>query len=317
MFENDLSEEAKYSLVILTENGYIKRENIEYFSLQKRGGCGISGITLKEGDKVSKILLTLRSDDVLFFTTKGKILRKSAEDIYEGNRFTKGKHISEILKIDDDEKVTFLFGCSEKNDTKDKYFSIVTKYGIIKRTSFFEYENIPEIGFEGISLDENDEIRDVCITRGEDELIVATKKGYAIRFKETDVREFGRTARGVRAIELREGDEVVGMEIVEEGKKLLTISEGGKGRRSEFSDYSIQNRGGKGLCNYRNSGVIVIKSVTDDDNAILIASDGKVLCIAIKEINVQFRGGSGICVMKQVSESSKIADVVIINKKLH
>ena len=310
-------EKNEYNIIILTKKGYIKRQPLDYFGVQRHGGCGISGITLREGDEAKKILVVSDNDFILFFTNKGKVFCKNSCEIEQSGRLTKGLHTSKILELEDDEAVTCVKVFNSDMYDENKFLTIITNRGIVKRTRLLEYCRMTKIGIVGISLDENDKVCSACITSGHDELIVATKKGYAIRFKESDARELGRTAHGVTAIELREGDEVVGMEIVEEGKKLLTISEGGKGRRSEFSDYSIQNRGGKGLCNYRNSGVIVIKSVTDDDNAILIASEGKVLCIAIKEINVQFRGGSGICVMKQVSESSKIADVVIINKKLH
>ena len=301
-------------VITLTHFGYIKSQPVDAYKAQRRGGRGISGMTRRDEDYVESLFTVSTHDYILFFTDKGKVFRIKGYEIPESQRAARGTNIVNVLPLEQDEKVTTLIKLEGITDEDGTYLTMVTKNGVIKRTRLSQYRNVRKSGLNAISLDEGDELKWVRLTGGEDELIVATRKGFAIHFKETDARELGRTARGVRAIELREGDEVVGMEIVEEGKKLLTISEGGKGRRSEFSDYSIQNRGGKGIQNYKTDNVAGIKAVSDDDDIIAISSDGIIIRLSVDEVNVQFRSASGVKVMRLASEDSRVVSFTVAPK---
>ena len=301
-------------VITLTHFGYIKSQPVEAYKAQRRGGRGISGMTRRDEDYVESLFTVSTHDYILFFTDRGKVFRIKGYEIPESQRAARGTNIVNVLPLEQDEKVTTLIKLGGVIDEEGTYLTMVTKNGVIKRTRLSQYRNVRKSGLNAISLDEGDELKWVRLTGGEDELIVATRKGYAIHFKETDARELGRTARGVRAIELREGDEVVGMEIVEEGKKLLTISEGGKGRRSEFSDYGIQGRGGKGIQNYKTDNVAGIKAVADDDDIIAISSDGIIIRLSVDEVNVQFRSASGVKVMRLASEESRVVSFTVAPK---
>ena len=301
-------------VITLTHFGYIKSQPVEAYKAQRRGGRGISGMTRRDEDYVESLFTVSTHDYILFFTDRGKVFRIKGYEIPESQRAARGTNIVNVLPLEQDEKVTTLIKLGGVIDEEGTYLTMVTKNGVIKRTRLSQYRNVRKSGLNAISLDEGDELKWVRLTGGEDELIVATRKGYAIHFKETDARELGRTARGVRAIELREGDEVVGMEIVDEGKKLLTISEGGKGRRSEFSDYGIQGRGGKGIQNYKTDNVAGIKAVADDDDIIAISSDGIIIRLSVDEVNVQFRSASGVKVMRLASEDSRVVSFTVAPK---
>ena len=301
-------------VITLTHFGYIKSQPVDAYKAQRRGGRGISGMSRRDEDYVESLFTVSTHDYILFFTDKGKVFRIKGYEIPESQRAARGTNIVNVLPLEQDEKVTTLIKLAGITDEDGTYLTMVTKNGVIKRTRLSQYRNVRKSGLNAISLDEGDELKWVRLTGGEDELIVATRKGYAIHFKETDARELGRTARGVRAIELRPGDEVVGMEIVEEGKKLLTISEGGKGRRSEFSDYSLQGRGGKGIQNYKTDNVAGIKAVSDDDDIIAISSDGIIIRLSVDEVNVQFRSASGVKVMRLASEDSRVVSFTVAPK---
>ena len=301
-------------VITLTHFGYIKSQPVDAYKAQRRGGRGISGMTRRDEDYVESLFTVSTHDYILFFTDRGKVFRIKGYEIPESQRAARGTNIVNVLPLEQDEKVTTLIKLEGIVDEDGTYLTMVTKNGIIKRTRLSAYRNVRKSGLNAISLDEGDELKWVRLTGGEDELIVATRKGKSIHFKETDARELGRTARGVKAIELMEGDEVVGMEIVEEGKKLLTISEGGKGRRSEFSDYSIQNRGGKGIQNYKMDNVAGIKAVSDDDDIIAISSDGIIIRLSVSEVNVQKREASGVKVMRLASEDSRVVSFTVAPK---
>ena len=301
-------------VITLTHFGYIKSQPVEAYKAQRRGGRGISGMTRRDEDYVESLYTVSTHDYILFFTDKGKVFRIKGYEIPESQRAARGTNIVNVLPLEQDEKVTTLIKLGGIIDEEGSYLTMVTKAGVIKRTRLSAYRNVRKSGLNAISLDEGDELKWVRLTGGEDELIVATKKGMSIRFKETDARELGRTARGVRAIDLAEGDEVVGMEIVEEGKKLLTISAGGKGRRSEFEDYGIQKRGGKGLQNYKTDDVAGIKAVADDDDIIAISSDGIIIRLSVNEVNVQHRSASGVKVMRLAAEDSRVVSFTVAPK---
>ena len=300
-------------VVTLTHFGYIKSQAVDTYKAQKRGGRGISGMTRRDEDFVENLFVASTHDFIYFFTSKGRVFKIKGYEIPESQRAARGVNIVNLLQIEQDEKVTAVIKIGGVVDEDATYLTMVTKAGVIKRTRLSAYRNDRKSGLNAISLDEGDELKWVKLTGGEDDLIVATREGMAIRFKESDARELGRTARGVRAIDLAEGDEVVGMEIVTAGKKLLTISESGQGRRTSFEDYRLQNRGGKGLQNYKNGRVAGIKDVDDDDEIILISSDGIIIRTRVDEINVQSRYAGGVRVMR-IGEENRVVNFTVAPK---
>lgn len=290
-------------VITLTRFGYIKSQAVDTYKAQRRGGRGISGMTRRDEDFVEKLFVASTHDFIYFFTSMGRVFKIKGYEIPESQRAARGVNIVNLLPIEQDEKVTAVIKIGGVLDEDATYLTMVTKAGVIKRTRLSAYRNVRKSGLNAISLDEGDELKWVKLTGGEDELIVATKQGMAIRFKESDARELGRTARGVRAIELLEGDEVVGMEVVTAGKNLLTVSESGQGRRTPFEDYRTQNRGGKGLQNYKNGNVAGIKAVEDDDEIILISDSGVIIRTRVDEINVQSRYAGGVRVMRLDGDS--------------
>ena len=245
-------------------------------------------------------------DYVLFFTSKGKMYRLKGYEIPESSRASRGNNIVNILPVEKDEKITSMIRVGELDE--DSYLVMVTKNGVIKRTQLSAYRNVRKGGIIAITLDEGDELAWVRNTTGQNQLIIATRQGMAIRFDENDVRPMGRSARGVRAISLEDGDQVVGMARVHEGGRLLTVSEGGQGRRTDLEEYRLQSRGGKGIRNYyveKNGPVAGVKVVEDEDDVILITDDGVIIRIPVSDITVQSRYGGGVRVMR-IAEGSRV-----------
>ena len=297
-------------VVTLTHFGYIKSQSVDTYKAQRRGGRGISGMTRRDEDFVENLFVASTHDFILFFTSKGRVFRIKGYEIPESQRAARGANIINLLQIEQDEKVTAMIKIGGVIDDENTYLTMITKQGVIKRTRLTAYRNVRKGGLNAISLDEGDELKWVRMTGGEDELIVATHDGMAIRFAESDARELGRTARGVKAIALDEGDEVVGVEVVTPGKRLLTVSENGQGRRTDFEDYRVQNRGGKGIQNYKNGEVAGIKAVMDDDDVILISDDGVIIRINVGEINVQSRYAAGVRVMR-IGEGNRVVNLAV------
>ena len=303
-------EECVYTL---TTMGYIKRQPVDVYQIQRRGGRGVKGMTRREEDVAKTMFTCSTHDHIMFFTSDGKTYRLKGYEVPEGSRTSKGMNIVNILPITQDEKVSAMIQVREGDD-EDKFVCMVTKKGIIKRTALSLYKNIRKTGVIAVNLDEDDELAWVKLTSGEDDLLVATKHGMCIRFNETDARPLGRTARGVKAIELREGDEVVGFDVIKENQKILTVSEKGYGRRSLAEDYRVQSRGGKGVMNYRigNYGdVAAISVVEDEEDIILISSDGIIIRIPADEISIFARPSKGVRVMK-VSEEAKVVTLTTV-----
>ncbi len=297
-------------VITLTHFGYVKSQAVDAYKAQKRGGKGIKGMNQRDEDFAEQLFVSSTHNFIYFFTDLGKVYKIKGYEIPESQRTARGTNIVNLLPLSQDEKVTAVIGGESSIDMENAYLVMVTKNGVIKRTKLSAYQNVRKSGLFAINLDEGDELRWVRLTGGEDELIVATKNGMSIRFNENDAREIGRTARGVKAIELAEGDEVIGMEIVTAGMKLLTVSESGQGRRTEFDDYRIQNRGGKGIQNYKNGAVAGIKAVLDDDDVILISSDGIIIRMNVGEINVQSRYAGGVRVMR-IPEDSRVVTLAV------
>lgn len=293
----------------LTNMGYIKRQPVDTYQSQRRGGKGIKGMTRREEDYAKTMFTCSSHDYIMFFTSLGKAYRLKGYEIPEGSRSSKGMNVVNILPITSDEKITSMIRVPNFSDEDNFYLCMLTKQGIIKRTPLNAYKNIRKSGILAINLDEGDELDWVALTDGTKRIMVATKKGFAITFEENDARVIGRTARGVKAISLRDGDEVTGMCILEEGKKVLTISETGFGRRSEIDNYRIQSRGGKGLTNYKTElygDVAAVSMIDDDEDIIIISSDGIIIRIKASDISTFSRTSKGVRVMK-VSEGEKVS----------
>ena len=293
-----------------TDFGYIKRIPMTEYQTQRRGGRGVKGLTRREDDIVRTMFTASTHDYISFFTTRGRTFKLKGYEIPEGSRTSKGMNIVNLLPLEADEKVSSMIRFTAA-DEDTGYLCMFTRKGIIKRSSLEEYKSIRRAGVLAITLDEGDELAWVTMTTGNDDLIVATRKGMCIRFNENDARPIGRTARGVKAIELKEGDEVVGMTVVEEGKTILTVSETGYGRKSEFDNYRVQSRGGKGLINYhveKYGDIAAVTSVSDDDDIILIASDGIIIRIPADGISTFARPSKGVRVMR-VTEGERLITI--------
>lgn len=294
-------------VMTLTRAGYIKRQKTDTYRLQKRGGRGVSGMSRREEDVASEMFVSRNHDQVMFFTNFGRVYRLKCYEVPEGARTSKGINIANLLPLSPDEKVTSMVQVPQWEE--ESYLVLITRNGIIKRTELSAYRNVRKSGLIAIDLDEGDLLSWAGITGGQDELLVATHDGMAIRFKETDVRAMGRSARGVKAITMREGDCVVGTSILREDGLVLTVSETGYGRLSPVSDYRLQNRGGKGLTNYHTESygkVAAIQIVDRTDDIILISSDGVIIRIQADSIRECARPSKGVRVMRIQGDSNKV-----------
>ena len=297
----------------LTKMGYIKRQPVETYQVQRRGGKGIKGMSRREEDYAESMFICSSHDYILFFTSEGKMYRLKGYEIPEGTRTSKGMNIVNILPITAEEKVTAMLRVPDFGEDK-YYLCMATKNGIIKRTELDAYKNIRKSGIIAINLDEGDELRWVKLTDGEQNLMVATRKGMSICFNENDARAIGRTARGVRAITLGEDDEVVGMVIFGDEGKVLTISEKGYGRRSDVSNYRVQNRGGKGLTNYHTEQygeVCAIEMVDETQDIIMISSDGIIIRLPAEQVRECNRPSKGVILMK-TKEGEKVVTISLV-----
>lgn len=286
-------------VITLTQFGYAKRLSVDTYKIQRRGGRGVAGMSRREEDVATEMFVANSHDYILFFTDKGRVYRLKAYEIPEGSRQAKGINIANLLPIEADEKVTSMIKVPEFDE--EKYLIMVTRCGIVKRISLNAYNTVRKGGLIALELNEGDELVWVRLTDGEQEVIVATKKGVAIRFKETDVRPMGRQARGVKAITLKDGDSVIGMSVVRKNGYVLTVSETGYGRLSSPDDYRIQSRGGKGLTNYHTEkfgDVAAIKVVDLEDDIIMISRDGIIIRIPADSIRVCSRPSKGVTLMK-------------------
>lgn len=303
-------------VVTLTRFGYLKRQPLDVYKTQRRGGRGISGMTRRDEDFVSDIYTCSTHDYLMFFTNKGKVYRIKGYEIPEGSRTSRGTNVVNILPLEQNEKITCVIKTSDIA-AENKYYVMVTRNGIIKRTEYNAYINVRKSGLIAINLDEGDELAWVKITNGSDDLILATRNGMSICFNEEDARSMGRTARGVKAIALDEGDQVVGMVVAEEGKDILTVSQSGLGRRTDVSEYRIQTRGGKGLRNYycdKNGPVAGFEKVDSENDIILITDSGIIIRIPADQISKQSRYAGGVKVMR-VDEETSIIGIAAVEKE--
>ncbi len=284
----------------MTTMGYIKRQPVDTYKAQNRGGKGIKGMTRREEDIASTMFTCSSHDYIMFFTTKGRAYRLKGYEIPESSRTGKGMNIVNLLPVETDEKVTAMIRVPEF-ETEEAYLCMVTKKGVIKRTDLDAYKNIRKTGINAINLDEDDDLAWVKLTNGNSELLVATRNGMAIRFNENDARAIGRTARGMKAIKLKGDDEVVGMCVLDESKQVLTVSTTGFGRRSNISDYRLQSRAGSGIINYKtdkNGKVAAVAMVDDNDDVIMISADGIIIRMKATDISCFSRTSKGVRVMR-------------------
>lgn len=296
-------------VLTLTQFGYVKRLAVDTYKIQNRGGRGVSGMSRREEDVATEMFVINSHDYVLFFTDKGRVYRLKCYEVPEGSRQSKGMNIANLLPIAADEKVTSMIRVPEFDE--EKYLVMVTKQGIIKRISLNAYNTARKGGLIALELNEGDELAWVRLTDGNQQVIVATKNGLAIRFEETDVRPMGRQARGVKAISLREGDCVVGMCVVANDDLILTASETGFGRISNVSDYRLQSRGGKGITNYHTEkygNVAAVSAVKLTDDIIIISQEGVIIRIAADTVRICNRPSKGVTLMR-IGENDKVVTV--------
>lgn len=299
--EEDLISDEE-SIITLSHLGYIKRMPIDTYKSQKRGGKGITAATTREEDFIKQIFRCSTHDIILFFTNNGKLFRLRGFEIPEAGRTAKGTAIVNLLQLSRGEKVNAVIPIKSFDDAP--YIIMSTKYGLIKKSPLKEYDSGKKTGLIGITLKDDDEVTDVQLTEGKDNVIIVTKKGIAIKFSEQDVRSVGRTSQGVKGINLDSDDEVVSMQTVEDGsnKTLLAITENGFGKRTELSEYRVQTRAGKGVITYKvtpKTGIIIGARICDDEEDVMLITDtGTIIRLKVKEINILGRNTQGVTLMK-------------------
>ncbi|MEM4245429.1 MAG: DNA gyrase C-terminal beta-propeller domain-containing protein, partial [Candidatus Nanoarchaeia archaeon] len=305
-------------VVTVTHSGYIKQLPVHTYKQQRRGGKGIIGTELKEEDVVEHLFTTSNHNYILFFSNKGQVYWLKAYQIPQASRYSKGKAIVNLLNLKEGEKITALVPIPTFEG--EHYLLMATKHGLLKKTPLSEYSRPRKGGIIGITLKPNDELVKVRLTPGSLEMIIATKKGLAVRFSENDVNPVGRQAMGVRGIRLSKGDEVIGMEVALKSGTLLTVTENGYGKRTPILDYRLIKRGGKGVINIktneRNGNVMAIRTVTDSDEIILVSQKGVVIRVPASDIPSIGRNTQGVRIMKlEAGDKVKTVDRVIISEK--
>ena len=303
-------------VVTITHTGYIKRNPISLYRSQHRGGKGKMGINVKEEDFVEDLFIASTHDYLLFFTDAGKIFWKKVHEVPQAGRITRGKAIINLLNLGPEEKVTAIL--SLKDFSPGKFIIFITKKGTIKKTALEAYSNPRAGGIIALGLDEGDELISTKLTDGERHLFIGTKMGKAIHFPENQIREMGRTARGIRGIRLSKGDEVVGMEVVLPHTPLLTVTEHGYGKRSQASEYRTQNRGGSGIFTVKRTkktgDVVGVKSITDEDELMIISNKGKIIRLRAADIPVQGRSTQGVRLIT-IEEGERVVAVAKLAEK--
>ena len=300
-------------IVTITNSGYVKRLPVSTYSQQRRGGKGVIGMETKEEDFVENIFVASSHDYILFFTNKGRLYWKKVYEIPEGSRQSKGKAIVNLLELGEGEYVTAMIPVTEFSD--DRYLFMATRTGTVKKSSLSDFSNPRKGGIIAVTLLEDDELVNVAQTDGSKDMVLVSRHGKAIRFSEADVRPMGRSAQGVRGIKLEQGDKVVSLDVVDESSTLLTITENGFGKRTEFAEYPAKHRGGKGVItivtSLRNGPVVNVKAVSEEDEVMVTSSEGIIIRIPVKGINVQGRNTQGVKIMN-LQQGDKVVGVARI-----
>ncbi len=298
------------SVITFTNIGYIKRQPIEIYNTQKRGGKGVSGMKQRDEDFIENVFVASSHDDILFVTNMGNMYKLRCYEIPEGGKQSRGINVVNILQLSEGERVAAMMKTSDF--AENKFFICITKQGKIKRTPLSDYKNLRKGGLRAVGLDDGDEIAAAYLTEGDSHVVIGTRNGMAINFLETDIRSMGRTAHGVRAIKLREGDSIVGAcKVYDENMTILTVTDKGMGRRCQVTDYRVQKRGGFGILNYKANEekgfVCGIRALGADDDVILINTDGVIIRIRANDIRVMGRYATGVRVMRLYGDSKVVA----------
>ena len=312
----DLIKEEQ-TVITLTHFGYIKRLPVDTYKSQKRGGKGITGISTREEDFVKQIFTASTHDTLLFFSNKGKLYRLRGYEIPEAGRTARGTAIVNLLSLDAGEKISAVIPIN--NFAEGKYLLMATKSGLIKKTALMEYNSARKTGLLAITLKDDDELIDVRLTDGEDNVVIVTKKGMSITFDEKDVRPVGRTAQGVIGMRLDDDDVVIGMESIIANAKatLLAITENGFGKRTELDEYRVQNRGGRGVITYKitpkTGDIVGIRIATDDEDVMLITDNGTIIRLKVSDISVLGRSTQGVTLMR--TNEGKVVSIETISEE--
>lgn len=319
--EYDLSMEdlvpRENTVLAMTRLGYIKRMTVDNFRSQHRGGRGIKGMQTIEDDFIEDLLMTTTHHYIMFFTNFGRVYRLKVYEIPEASRTARGVAIINLLQLNPGEKVSAIIPL--KDYEEDKNLFMVTRNGIVKKTSILEYSNVRKKGLAAINLKEEDELIEVKTTDKSDEIFLVTKHGMCIRFKETDVRATGRTSMGVIGMNLSDGDEIIGMQLEHQGDSLLIVSENGMGKRTYLNEFTVQKRGGKGVKCYKitekTGFVISLKAVTDEHEIMMITSEGIIIQLRMEDISVLGRITSGVK-MINLAEGVKVAQIAKVRGRV-
>ncbi len=304
------------TVITMTNLGYIKRMTVDNFRSQNRGGKGIKGMQTIEDDYIEELLMTTTHHFLMFFTNMGKVYRLKAYEIPEAGRTARGTAIINLLQLQPGEKITAVIPINEYR--KGEYLFMATKKGLVKKTPITDYENVRKTGLAAISLRDEDELIEVKFTDNRKDIILVTKFGQCIRFHETDVRTTGRVSMGVRGINLGDDDEVIGMQLNTQGDYLLIVSEKGLGKRTSVGEFTVQNRGGKGVKCYKitekTGNVVGVKAVNDDNEIMLITTEGIVIRISCSDISILGRITSGVKLM-DLDENISVASIAKVREK--
>ncbi len=312
----DLIQEEE-SVITMTHFGYVKRLPADTYKSQRRGGKGIIGLSTREEDFVKNLFVTSTHNFIMFFTNKGRVYRLKAYEIPEAGRQAKGTAIVNLLQLDANEKVTTVIPIHEYKE--GQYLVMATRNGLVKKTDLMEYDNIRKGGLAAVTLRENDELIDVKLTDGNQDIMLSTVNGMAIRFNETDARPIGRVSQGVKGIELDDDDYVIGMEVVTDNTTLLVVTENGFGKRTELEEYKVQTRGGKGILTYRitekTGKSIGMMLVSEEDDIILISSDGSIIRMKVDEISILGRATQGVTLMRMSEGNNVVSMARMVNEE--
>ena len=304
------------TVITMTKLGYIKRMTVDNFKSQNRGGKGIRGMQTIDEDYIEELFMTTTHHYIMFFTNTGRVYRLKAYEIPESGRTARGSAIVNLLQLQPEEKITAVIPLDQYEE--GRYLLMATKYGVVKRSSIMEYANIRKTGLAAITLKDDDQLIEVKYTKGDEDIFLVTKNGQCIRFYESDVRCIGRTSMGVRGINLTGDDEVIGMQFGRQGEALLIVSANGMGKRTVISEFSAQHRGGKGIKCYKitekTGDVVGVKAVNEEDEIMMITTEGIIIRTAVNSISVLGRNTSGVKVMN-VGENVEVASIAKVREE--